>query len=176
MIVSTRLSYEPKIHAVILIDCWDVADQNIPIKHSIQNFYHDLLLDLKKHKIQIVVNAMTQRHMLRADPVIKSHLFDHKCVVDLESLQDFRLFANEQLNNNITNWYVAGQSWNMCVHENDIGLNNLSKFTNNGSIGFYSTIKSFLKFNGQTVDHEDFEKDALGWEHLNWFGYRLLGK
>jgi hypothetical protein len=175
MIVGAKSSFMPKIEGLILIDCWDVEDQNIVTKESIQCFYHDLLLDLKKFNIKYVVNAITQTHMLTIEPSLVETYWNDCEVITTQDLSEFESCCKDLVNKNVSEWYVAGQSWQMCVHENSIGLENLSKISKNLPANFYATSKSFLKFSGQTVEHEDFVEDYLDWKFLNWFGYQLIG-
>jgi hypothetical protein len=175
MIVGQHWPFVPDIQGIILIDCWDVKNQNIATKYSIHNFYHDLLLNLQRFKITHVINAMTQAHEMQVADEIKNKYWPTCRVETIQEQPEFEEHCVKLLNNGITEWYVAGQSWQMCVHKNSIGLDFLSRFTQKYPVNFYATDKSFLKFNGQTVMHEDFHNDQTHWTFLNWFGYHLIG-
>lgn len=155
--------YTPPILGVVLIDCCDVNNQSVPTKQQINYFYQNILTTVNDLDIKCVVNAMTRADTQTLEPTLcliaPTHL--------TESLSEFIDLANSK---QITHWYVVGQSWQMCVHENNIGLNNLAKLLD---LNFYSNLTSFLKINGSTVEHEDFINDKLSWKFVPRFGYQL---
>lgn len=168
MIVSDRSWYIPEIKGVILIDCWDVS------KESIKCFYYNLVQDAKRHKIEIIVNAMTKSDRYLIDANIKEQLFEGRTVLNIDNMREFEQYISSNTKAP-KHWYMAGQSWDMCVHDNDVGLRNLAKLTCRHPVDFYATDKSFLQINGKEVFHDEFKRDRLHWKFLNWFGYQLEG-
>ena len=167
MIVSSRSKFVPNITGVILIDCWDYSET--PIIHSdkkilIRNFYQNLVNNIKRFPVKYVVNAMTQTKINRVDDYIDQNLLKNVAHCTIQHWEDFVCCETQQ-------WYVAGQTWNMCVHNNDIGLKNMSNLPNTN---FYADQWSFLKDPCYPVLHNDFIQDDLEWQYLKWFGYKLL--
>jgi hypothetical protein len=175
MITSSRTLYIPDITGVILIDCWNLSDQNIAIKESIRCFYYNLIQDVKRYTVSTVINAMTQTHLYQPDVQIKQELFAGRKVLNMDTMQAFDRYL-QQTPNAPQHWYVAGQSWNMCVHDNDMGLKSFNTKMSRHAVNFYATEKSFLHLDGTEVGYQDFEKDYLDWKFLNWFGYQLQGE
>lgn len=79
------------------------------------------------------------------------------------------------LSGQVKNWLVAGRSWQVCVHDNHLGLNNLAELAERFNLNFYATDYSFLKpDNETTATQADFDCDELEWEIVTNFGYRLV--
>lgn len=174
MITGSRTLYIPGITGVILIDCWDLSGQNIATKESARCFYYDLVQDVNRYAINTVINAMTQSHVYQIDTHIKQELFAGREVLNIDTVQAFDRYLTQNLHAP-QHWYVAGQSWNMCVHDNDMGLKSFAGKISRNTVNFYATEKSFLHIDGTAVSYQDFEKDYLNWKFLNWFGYQLEG-
>ena len=79
---------------------------------------------------------------------------------------------------------MAGQTWKICVHNNDIGLRRIARassqaFTTShceliNDFDFYADQISFRNDQNMLVEHQDFIEDELQWEYLPWFGYKLI--
>ena len=171
MIKPEYSDYKPPIAGIILIDCWENDRPAESFKNSIGYFYQNLINRIKTFDIKCVVNAMTRSSTMSVSVDLKAEILDSTLNFTTQDLPEFVDICNNKLNNQITHWYVVGQSWQMCTHENDIGLPKLSTLTD---INFYADQKSFLKVDGATVGHEDFIEDYLYWEYLTNFGYKLL--
>jgi len=79
------------------------------------------------------------------------------------------------LSGQVKNWLVVGRSWQMCVHNNGLGLNNLAELSSRFSLNFYATDYSFLKEDNETTaGPAEFESDELEWLSVNNFGYQLV--
>jgi hypothetical protein len=157
--------YSPPISGMLLIDCWNVTEQPIPTKQNINYFYQNILRTVDTLNIECVINAMTRSDTQTLDTTLES--IATKCRYSTQWLDEFiKITQSTQ----IKHWYVVGQSWQMCVHNNDIGLNNLAKSLD---LNFYSDLKSFLKINGTVVEHNDFVNDELSWKFVPRFGYHL---
>lgn len=79
------------------------------------------------------------------------------------------------LEGKVRNWLVVGCSWQMCVHNNGLGLNNLSELASRFNLNFYATDYSFLRADNITkATQTDFESDELEWTMINNFGYHLV--
>ena len=170
MIVSIKSGVIPKINGVILIDCWDYS--NMPDIHQkkkilVKNFYQNIINNLKKFQVRFVVNAMTQVDINQVDQQIRDQLLNKIEHCNIQSWKDF-LTCNTK---SVDQWYVAGQTWNYCVHNNDIGLKNMSQSSHNN---FYADQFSFMKESCELALHDDFSKDSHSWQYLKWFGYKLL--
>jgi hypothetical protein len=98
---------------------------------------------------------------------------DGKGIVILDGLD--LIFHNEwQLDSQCKNWLVVGQSWQNCVHNNNMGLKQFAKLSCNFDINFYATDYSFLKDNSICATANDFDQDMLNWNKIIGFGYQLL--
>lgn len=157
--------YLPPINGIVLIDCWNVRKDSVPIRQNINTFYQNILNTTKTLQIDCVINAMTRADTQTLEPTLA--LIDAKFLHLTEKLDEFINLARAL---EIDHWYVAGQSWQMCVHYNNIGLKNLSKLSD---LNFYCDSRSFLKINGTVVEHDDFVNDELTWKFVPRFGYQL---
>jgi hypothetical protein len=157
--------YLPPITGILLIDCWNVRTETVSTKQNINFFYQNILNTVETLQIDCVINAMTCADTQTLDPILESIVA--KFLHSTEKLDEFIAIAHA---NQINHWYVAGQSWQMCVHQNDIGLNNLSKLSD---LNFYSDFNSFLKIDGTVVRHDNFVNDTLSWKFVPRFGYHL---
>lgn len=123
--------------------------------------------------------------------LIHNSLLDNDHSVFLVSLEDFLYHTQTTLNNSITNWLLVGQSWNMCVHDNNLGLKNIAKLPKSLGLNFYSIDqafnmapshmpavyspgKGFVKDLIPTAGRQEFENDSLPWALIPDFGYQLL--
>ena len=168
MIVSKRIDFVPPIQGIILIDCWQIKDHAPEIQQLAIHFYRNLINRCQQFDSKcIIIDTIVadDQHRLDQEFVDK---FDLKIIQNKSTwpdiIEDF---------SNIQHWYVAGLSWNMCVHKNSIGLENLSQITKSNNVFFYSDFFSFFKIDGQRVLDKDFENDSLPWELLPGFGYQL---
>ena len=158
--------YIPPITGVVLIDCWDVDNQPLVTKQNINYFYQNVLDTVKTLNIECVVNAMT-----RTDTQLLANTLCEIPTKSFYSTKALSKFVELAQFEKINHWYTVGQSWQMCVHDNDIGLKNLSTLSN---LSFYANLKSFLKINGNTVEHSDFDNDSMLWNFVPRFGYQLI--
>jgi hypothetical protein len=173
--VVGRTTYNPSasIHGLILIDCWDYT--NMPSIHDdkaqqLSYFYRNLINRVQQFDIKYVVNAMTHSDTNCIDPIIKQEILDCHSTAFIVSWDEFLDIAMGQLDRSVANWYVAGQTWQLCVHNNSIGLETMSK---SKDFTFYADEFSFLKNPAVRVDHEDFKADHLEWQFHSGFGYQL---
>ena len=165
MIVSERTHFVPPIQGIILIDCWQIKDHAPEVQQEAVYFYQNLIDRCQQFKsVSIIIDTIVADDQHRLDPAFvdkfDSNLIQHKSY--LSNLDE--KFSN------IQHWYVAGLSWNLCVHQK---LENLSQLTKSNKMYFYSDFFSFFKIDGQRVSDKDFENDSLPWEFLNSFGYQL---
>lgn len=172
---ATRIM--PAVDGLVLIDCWDysdIPDVHVKKRPFIENFYSNLISNIKNFDIKYVVNAMTNPDTTTVDQNISNQILNHHPRCKLQSYKDFINLCEHDLNKTVTKWYVAGQAWNLCLHHNSIGLNNMSK-NKIQDIEFYADQRSFLKETGEVVWHEDFVNDLHSWSHYRDGGYKLIG-
>jgi hypothetical protein len=163
VIVSKRIDFVPPVQGIILIDCWQIKDHAPEIQQSAIDFYQNLINRCQLFDSAcIIIDTIVADDQHRLDQVFVDK-FGLK-LIQTDSIKDFL---------NIQHWYVAGLSWNLCVHKNSIGLENLSQITKSNNVYFYSDFFSFFKIDGQRVLDKDFENDSLPWELLPGFGYQL---
>jgi hypothetical protein len=175
MITSFRSKFVPAITGLILIDCWDYSstpDIHALKKNQVKHFYQNLATNIKRFPIKYVIDATTQLDQNQIDTYIDQEILQQIPSRHLPHWDDFAKYCTQDPD--VNQWYVAGQTWNMCVHWNDIGLHSMANRAGNGQ-AFYADRWSFLKNSCDPVLHEDFEKDqTCHWEYLKWFGYKLL--
>ena len=175
MIVDWSAWEDPRklINGLILIDCWDYA--NMPSIHDdkaqqLLYFYRNLINRVQQFDIKYVINAMTQSDTNCIDPIIKQEILDCYSSVHMTDWDEFLDISQHELGGSVDNWYVAGQTWQLCVHNNSIGLTQMSK---SEDFNFYADEFSFLKDPATRVSHEDFAEDRLNWKFFSDFGYQL---
>jgi len=89
-------------------------------------------------------------------------------------LGEFFYHVGNHLKNKITNWLILGRTWNMCVHDNSIGLRNLHKFARRFGLNFYAIDGGFQKSDLTTVTRADFDNDySFKWNETNNSMYKL---
>jgi hypothetical protein len=175
MIASVKRGIRPQIDGVILIDCWDYSMYPI---HEIKDrelkiFYQNLVDHLKQFNIQYVVNAMTNRDINQVDSYLDQELVSHLPNCTIDTWHEFETCLTDTLNGSVTQWYMAGQAWKLCIHHNDIGLKRIARETHSG-FDFYADQLSFRNETNNLIEHQDFVEDENSWEYLKSFGYRLI--
>jgi hypothetical protein len=87
---------------------------------------------------------------------------------------EFFYHVVKHLENKITNWLILGRTWNMCVHDNAIGLRHLHKFAPGLGLNFYVMDGGFQKADLSTVTRADIHNDcSLKWTETKYSMYRL---
>jgi hypothetical protein len=86
---------------------------------------------------------------------------------------EFFYYVGNHLANKITNWLILGRTWNMCVHNNSIGLHNLCRTAPGFGLNFYAIDGGFQKSDGTIVTKEDFENDTMTWIDTKDSMYKL---
>ena len=174
MIVD-RIPNDPSadIHGLILIDCWDYT--NMPAVHHnksqlLTHFYRNLINRIQRFDIKYVINAMTHTDQNCIDPSVKQEILDYYPGSHAIFWDEFLDTAQQKLNGAVTDWYVAGQTWQLCVHNNSIGL---EKMSGSSDFNFYADEFSFVKNPAVCVEHADFKTDHLKWRFHSGFGYQL---
>jgi hypothetical protein len=168
VIVSKRIDFVPPVQGIILIDCWQIKDHAPEVQQAAVHFYQNLIDRCQQFKSGcIIIDTIIADDQHRLDQAFVDK-FGSTPIQHKSDLSD--LIVNFS---NIQHWYVAGLSWDLCVHKNSIGLDNLSQLTKSNKVYFYSDFFSFFKIDGQRVLGKDFEHDSLPWELLPGFGYQL---
>lgn len=173
MINGSEHRFAPTVNGVVLIDCWDYSNIQLPKKQAVTDFYINLINNIKRFNIKYVINAMTHTDKNSIDQQINNKILADISHCSVEMWNGFVDIVQQQSDKSVNKWYVAGQSWNMCVHHNNIGLNAMARANLDG-IEFYADHRSFLKEPGSAVLHEDFILDSKSWFHYERFGYKLL--
>jgi hypothetical protein len=105
--------------------------------------------------------------------ILNRSLLDNNHSFSIFTIDDFRYHCQHHLNNQFKNWLVVGQTWQMCTHENSIGLRSLRRLIYE-NFNFYTIDSGFCKIDGELVHHSDYATDKLQYELIYDFGYRLL--
>jgi hypothetical protein len=86
----------------------------------------------------------------------------------------FFYHVSNHLENKITNWLILGRTWNMCVHDNSIGLRSLHRVARGFGLNFYAIDGGFQKSDLTTTTRADIDNDySLRWAETNNSMYKL---
>jgi hypothetical protein len=105
--------------------------------------------------------------------ILNRCLLDNPNSFSIFTVDDFIHHCQIHLGNQCKNWLVVGQTWQMCTHDNSIGLHSLRRFIYD-NFNFYTIDSGFCKLDGSLVNYVDYETDKLQYELIYNFGYRLL--
>jgi len=160
------------------IDLDDKSFQNTIERYSLPTRIDNVCLldtqqDFARYKIASHVMASLTGDNCTSH-LIKRYLLAQIDCVFLAHVPDLLHHANLLPYDGVQNWLVAGQSWQMCTHDHSLGLTRLRHVDTACNLQFYATDQSFLKQHGGTAQYDDFAADALEWEHITNFGYRLI--
>ena len=187
---NTVLESEYVIHGVILIDCWDYSgddsghsDQK---KQNFDEFYQQLISHINSMGIKYIIDSSSYHSNTKIDRNIHNNLVEHYINFSADNWDKCMIVLSDLQQQGFTNWYVVGNSWQNCVHANDIGLRNLSRnyidLAQYGPYGwfqpdihcppdgvfFFADDYSFIKDtnSGQllTATHSEFDQDSLDWK------------
>jgi hypothetical protein len=167
-IASLKHQHEPaeEIQGLILIDCWEAVAGRATGK-----FYQNLLQHLEKFNITNVVSAAyttTVGESADMSNYLYNNLKKHSEVV---SILDPGQLVDYCQKVNIYKWFVAGKSWQQCVHSRPMGLINFAQMK---GITFYSDDYAFIRDDDFTTSQQDFKEDSLFWQTVDNTGYRLV--
>lgn len=133
--------------------------------HDEQSADHDLIFRL--------VQASNGGY--RCHDKIREQLGGVASAVALYDINDFVKHCEITLDGRVRNWLVAGQSWQLCAHDRDLGFRRLRSLVPQG-YNFYITPWSILKEDLQPLNELDVRDDTLSWEMVPGFGWRLLAE
>ena len=116
--------------------------------------------------------------------LIHNRLLDNDRSIFLVTLEDFLYHVKTKLNDATKNWLIVGQSWNLCAHDNNIGLKNIAKLSKSCDLNFYEIDQGFCMktYSGLAVEldfiptagRQEFENDSIEWAEIIDFGYKLI--
>jgi len=126
--------------------------------------YHQ---DCNNHQ---VISNITRysRGLNRTDDIIRSLLDDNS--IFLLDTDDFVYHNTHILVDPIQRWYVIGQTWQLCLHQQPLGLDRLSKVS---GLQFIVPTWGSIKEDGSRLDHRDFAEDHLGWQRIGSELYQI---
>jgi len=117
--------------------------------------------------------------------LIHNRLLDNERSIFLTTLEDFRYHVKKKLQDATKNWLLVGQSWDMCVHGNNLGLKNIAQLPQSCDLNFYAIDQGFCMKTDpgsvvpsdyiiSTAGRQEFENDSLQWAEIPDFGYQLI--
>ena len=169
-----------QINGLILIDCWEPDEYYPPSKLSKrqgkakQIFYKNLVENLKSFNFAGIINAGT--HQIKTVVQVQDYLSTQSNVFVLARQLDFFKLRKHKPWKNIHHWLVAGTTWQVCAHLNDMGLCSFSTMMRqHPELNFYGTSWGFLKHNLETATAEDFAGDLLTWVKQEEL-FKLIGE
>ena len=99
---------------------------------------------------------------------------DNEYCFAFTNTSDLFYHVRNHLQNKITNWLILGRTWNLCVHENSIGLRWLCKFAPGFGLNFYAIDGGFQKSDLSYVTRADIHNDySLDWIETKDSMYKL---
>lgn len=201
MIGKNIYDYPPEKWGVIFIDCAEIQPHQ-PHVRAIRNYYLNLIQHLQNFKIHRVVNSLARycynnqdRSMTNSmqyselaksiipnsepsviEPKIHQAFMNNDHSFFITNTVDFVHLNEEIFDHDVRNWYLAGQSWNMCVHESAMGLEQLHEISDLYGYNFFVDLNSFIKIDGTPVTDEDLAQDRFIWDFHVRFGWELRPK
>ena len=146
-----------QIDGVILLHCWR--------GQAYQRWFDKVIQELSKATNVNTVVILNGR--------FDNHDWIHGWVQDKIRLTvpDKRWVSVDVMPNNVKNWLLIGQTWDVCVHDDQLGLNKLSKFPGN----IYITPWSIFKTDYSDITQQDIDNDpSVSWKTINNFGWKLI--
>jgi len=169
-----------QINGLILIDCWEPDEYYPPSKLSKrqgkakQIFYKNLVENLKSFNFAGIIDAGT--HQIKTAAQVQDYLSTQSNVFVLAKQLDFFKLRKHKPWKNIHHWLVAGTTWQVCAHLNDMGLCSFSTMIRqHPELNFYGASWGFLKHNLETATAEDFAGDLLTWVKQEEL-FKLIGE
>jgi hypothetical protein len=202
--ITEHSAETPDIQGLILLDCWEPQAHehffkdkfyiNLIENLRFNNFqFRYVINSASRLKIElndvvmantlkvcnyrddhpIICNLLENSGDEKSSTLMSRYLFDAH-TVNIINEYDFSWFCTEYLSNEIKNWLVVGQTWQMCTHSHALGFHALTRLSKQHHLNFYATDYSFCTMTEQTAILEDFEQDSMRWKLIKDFGYQLL--
>jgi hypothetical protein len=93
------------------------------------------------------------------------------------NFDDFLLNWSRGGSQRAQNWLVVGQSWQNCVHNNNVGLKTFSNNLDYYQMDFYVREEFVLKDDNSNPTENDFSNDELNWMKYHGMStYKLMPK
>ena len=171
----------PSRFKCIVNACYNVAI-NYEVDRSQYNtmrIYNNLGDNCGRHKNynqndQLLLNILHNcRGMNSTSQIIKQQLLNNDNSIFLTNVEDFVHHWGQVLKQQVNNWLVIGQAWQLCVHNRPIGLKQLSELSKQYPLKFYGTIWGFVDENHKTLTHKHFARDSLSWTRISHGTYEL---
>ncbi len=151
--LKCRLDYEDRsIINTLQTYCWDYQfdkhNSNTP------NYYNTWIL----------FNTMEQfRGSYTLFSGIRQQISRLDTCYYIVTIEDFLSHWHMQGPMRAQHWLVVGQSWQNCVHNNDVGLNQMAQAAKFHHMNFYVTEEYLLNDTDQNPTETDFSNDTLQW-------------
>jgi hypothetical protein len=116
------------------------------------------------HNTSVLLNAVKQfSGNYRLFQGLQTQLKNQNNCHYIVNFDDFLMHWNRGGNQRPKNWLVVGQSWQNCVHNNDIGLQRFSEILDYYKMNFYVREEFVLNTDDQNPTETDFSNDTLNW-------------
>jgi hypothetical protein len=147
---------------------FDYDDRSII--NTLQQYCWQYEVDKSNYKIPnyynnpILINAFKQfRNSLSLFSGIKKQLHNLDTCYYIVTIEDFLSHWHTQGPMRAQHWLVVGQSWQICVHNNNVGLNQMAQAAKFHHMNFYVTEEYLLNDTDQNPTEIDFSNDTLQW-------------
>jgi hypothetical protein len=123
---------------------------------------------------QLLLNNLhNSRGLNRTSELIKREILNNDHSIFLTDPQDFVHHWQHVLETKVTDWLVIGQAWELCVHNRNIGLQNLLTLAQHYPMRFYGATWGFIDDWGNEVSPKHFKKDPLPWQRVGKQGRQI---
>jgi hypothetical protein len=147
--------------------------------NGLDSRYHDLSretgsdFDISQRGNRVMQNILRySAGMNRTSQTIKE-ITNNDHSIFLLTAEDLEHHWIWHLNRQVTNWFVVGQTWQMCTHQRPMGFVALSEFSRRSGCKFYTAPWAMLDENLNPITHEHFETDFLTWKSTSNDSYCL---
>ena len=142
------------------------------IRNAFQTYYWTESQDQNINIVQNLVKHCSGSN--HTSPLFLETLLDNTDSIMLLEFEDFVYHWHTKLDCKINNWLVVGQAWKICVHNRQLGLDNMYRNSPHKNLNFYALDAGFKTDNGKTTNYENFQQDNLPWAYIENFGYKLI--
>jgi hypothetical protein len=150
----------------------DLSTQDISIRNTLKTYYWP---ESKIQNANIVQNLVKNCGASNKTSVLFEEVLMHKIPsVMLLEFDDFVHHWQMVLDCQVNHWLVVGQAWKSCVHNRQMGLDNMYRNTQHHDLNFYALTDGFKTDDGTVTTHKNFQQDNLPWELVKDFGYKLV--
>lgn len=119
--------------------------------------------DLSQHGNSVMQNILRYSSGMNKTSAIIKNVTKNYPSIFLLTAEDFVHHWTWHLKKQVTNWFVIGQTWQMCLHQRPLGLKSLQTVSQQTGCRFYTAPWAMLNDNLDAITAKEFEDDSLHW-------------